>query len=70
MATIDISLPDALRAFIERRVADGGFSTVSEYVRALVRADQLGTRAPRLPERRRRGRPRRRAEARPKEIER
>lgn len=40
MATINISLPDPLRLFVEKRVAEGGYSTISEYFRELVRADQ------------------------------
>ena len=40
MATINISLPDPLRFFVEERVAEGGYSTISEYFRELVRADQ------------------------------
>ena len=40
MATMNISLPDPLRAFVEEQVSVGGYSTVSEYFRELVRADQ------------------------------
>lgn len=40
MATMNISLPETLRAFIEERVAQGGYGTVSEYFRELIRADQ------------------------------
>jgi antitoxin ParD1/3/4 len=40
MATMNISLPDPLREFVERCVAEGGYHTVSEYFRELVRADQ------------------------------
>ncbi len=40
MATINISLPDALRSYIEQRVAQAGYSTASEYFRELVRRDQ------------------------------
>ena len=40
MATMNISLPDTLRGFVENRVAEGDFGTVSEYIRELVRADQ------------------------------
>jgi antitoxin ParD1/3/4 len=48
MATINISLPDPLRAFVEEQVAVGGYSTVSEYFRELVRADQKRKAAERL----------------------
>jgi antitoxin ParD1/3/4 len=40
MTTLNISLPDSMRAFIEQKVADGNFSTASEYIRQLVRDDQ------------------------------
>jgi len=40
MATINISLPDPLRIFVEERVAQGGYGTISEYFRELVRLDQ------------------------------
>ena len=40
MTTMNISLPDSMRAFIEQKVAQGGYSTVSEYIRQLVREDQ------------------------------
>ena len=37
MATVNISLPDSLRDFVEKEVRSGGYSSVSEYVRDLVR---------------------------------
>jgi antitoxin ParD1/3/4 len=40
MATMNISLPDSLRDFVESRVNEGGYSTASEYFRDLVRSDQ------------------------------
>jgi antitoxin ParD1/3/4 len=40
MATINISLPDALRRYVEQRVTQDGYSTASEYFRELVRKDQ------------------------------
>lgn len=40
MQTMNISLPDPLKDFIERQVASGRYSSVSEYVRELVRADE------------------------------
>jgi antitoxin ParD1/3/4 len=39
MATMNISLPDSMRAFVEERVTEGGYSTASEYLRELIRAD-------------------------------
>jgi len=35
--TMNISLPEALRDFVEEAVRSGGYSSVSEYVRELVR---------------------------------
>lgn len=35
--TMNISLPEALREFVEEAVRAGGYSSVSEYVRELVR---------------------------------
>lgn len=40
MATMNISLPDSLKAFIDDEVADKGFGTSSEYIRSLVRKEQ------------------------------
>lgn len=36
MATISISLPDEMKAFIEGQAAAGGYATATEYLRALV----------------------------------
>jgi antitoxin ParD1/3/4 len=38
--SINISLPDTMRAYVEEQVAQGGYSSVSEYSRELVRQDQ------------------------------
>lgn len=40
MATMNISLPDSLKTFIDDEVADKGFGTSSEYIRSLVRKEQ------------------------------
>jgi antitoxin ParD1/3/4 len=40
MTTLNISLPEAMKAFIEKEVAAGSYSTVSEYIRALIREAQ------------------------------
>ncbi|QUD87632.1 type II toxin-antitoxin system ParD family antitoxin [Phenylobacterium montanum] len=40
MSTMNISLPDALRAFVDEQVHARGYSTSSEYVRELIRKDQ------------------------------
>lgn len=39
--TLSIPVSGALRDFVDGRVKSGGYETVSEYVRALIRADQL-----------------------------
>jgi antitoxin ParD1/3/4 len=39
MSTMNISLPDALKAYVDERVAQGGYGTSSEYVRELIRKD-------------------------------
>lgn len=40
MGTMNISLPDSLKAFVEEQVAGQGYGTTSEYVRELIRRDQ------------------------------
>lgn len=40
MSTMNISLPDALKAFVDEQVAGRGYGTSSEYVRELIRNDQ------------------------------
>jgi antitoxin ParD1/3/4 len=40
VTSINISLPDSLRSYVEEQVAKGGYSTLSEYFRELVRSDQ------------------------------
>lgn len=40
MDTMIISLPDALKSFVDEQVANRGYSTSSEYVRELIRKDQ------------------------------
>lgn len=40
MGTMNISLPDGLKAFVDEQVAKRGYGTVSEYVRELIRKDQ------------------------------
>ena len=37
---MNISLPEALKSFVDDRVSAGGYSTSSEYVRELIRKDQ------------------------------
>jgi antitoxin ParD1/3/4 len=38
--TIHISLPDPLKEYMDERVTEGNYSTLSDYVRVLVREDQ------------------------------
>lgn len=40
MAQFNISVPEALKGWIDARVAQGRFSSPSDYVRDLVRRDQ------------------------------
>jgi len=40
MGTMNISLPDSLKSFVDEQVARRGYGTSSEYVRGLIRADQ------------------------------
>ncbi len=38
MTSLNISLPESLKAFVEEKVRKGGYGTASEYVRELIRA--------------------------------
>ncbi len=40
MTTMNISLPDSLKQFVDTQVATAGYGTSSEYVRQLIRRDQ------------------------------
>jgi len=40
MPTMNISLPESLRAFVEDQIAQRRYGTTSEYVRHLIRRDQ------------------------------
>lgn len=40
LGTVNISLPDSLRSFVEEQVATGGYGTSSEYLRELIRHDR------------------------------
>jgi antitoxin ParD1/3/4 len=39
-SSLNISLPTAMKEFIESKVASGGYGTASEYIRELVRLAQ------------------------------
>ena len=40
MSTMNISLPEALKTFVDEQVKQRGYGTSSEYVRELIRRDQ------------------------------
>jgi antitoxin ParD1/3/4 len=40
MSTLHVSLPPAMKAFVEAQVHSGLYSSASDYVRTLIRADQ------------------------------
>lgn len=40
MTTMNISLPDSLKSFVDAQVTERGYGTSSEYVRELIRTDQ------------------------------
>lgn len=39
MTTMNISLPDSLKSFVDEQVTQRGYGTSSEYVRELIRKD-------------------------------
>jgi len=39
MTTVNISVPDSMKVFIDEQVAKGGYSTTSEYIRQLLRQE-------------------------------
>lgn len=39
MGTMNISLPDSLKSFVDEQVSKGSYGTSSEYVRELIRRD-------------------------------
>lgn len=40
MRTMNISLPEPLKDFVDLQIADGRYSSVSEYIRELIRSDE------------------------------
>ncbi len=40
MSTMNISLPEAMKSFVDQQVSQGGYGTSSEYMRELIRKDQ------------------------------
>lgn len=45
MATMNVSLPDEMKLWVEERAQTGRFSNSSDYVRDLIRKDQERTEA-------------------------
>lgn len=43
MASMNISLPDAMRDYVQARIDSGKYASVSDYVRDLIRRDQNRT---------------------------
>ncbi|MGO1594931.1 MAG: type II toxin-antitoxin system ParD family antitoxin [Ancrocorticia sp.] len=39
MSTMNISLPESMKQYVEQRTVDGEYSTASEYIRELIRSD-------------------------------
>lgn len=42
MASMNISLPDPMRDYVQNRIDSGQYASVSDYVRDLIRRDQGG----------------------------
>lgn len=42
MAQMNISVPDGLKGWADKRVSEGRYSSTSDYVRDLIRRDQEG----------------------------
>ena len=40
MQSMNISLPEPLKKFVDGQIAEGRYSSVSEYMRELIRADE------------------------------
>ena len=40
MSTMNVSLPEQLRAYVDEQVVEGRYGSTSEYVRELIRRDQ------------------------------
>jgi antitoxin ParD1/3/4 len=48
MATMNISLPDPMRDWVQSQIEDGMYASSSDYVRDLIRRDQSNRRQQRL----------------------
>ena len=40
MASMNVSLPDPMRDYVQKRIDNGHYASVSDYVRDLIRRDQ------------------------------
>ncbi|MGE0577582.1 MAG: type II toxin-antitoxin system ParD family antitoxin [Reyranella sp.] len=40
MSTLNISLPESLKSYVDEKVARRGYGTRTEYIRDLIRADE------------------------------
>ena len=40
MSTMNVSLPDELKSYVDEQDGDGGYGSTSEYVRDLIRRDK------------------------------
>jgi antitoxin ParD1/3/4 len=41
MASMNVSVPDPMRDWVQQRIDSGQYATVSDYVRDLIRRDQM-----------------------------
>ena len=41
MTTMNISLPDSMKAFVDAQIQERSYGTSSEYIRDLIRGDQI-----------------------------
>jgi antitoxin ParD1/3/4 len=41
MASMNVSIPDRMRDWVQHRIESGQYATVSDYVRDLIRRDQV-----------------------------
>lgn len=41
MASMNVSVPDPMRDWVQRRIDTGKYASVSDYVRDLIRRDQI-----------------------------
>jgi antitoxin ParD1/3/4 len=49
MQTMNISIPDQLKEYVDEQMAQGRYSSVSEYMRELIRADERRKKAAEFP---------------------